>query len=94
MNNIAKQIKKIQNEIPDHVTLVAVTKTKPINLIMEAYQAGIRDFGESKVQELLPKVNELPKDIRWHFIGHLQTNKIKQLLPHVYLIHSIDSIKL
>ena len=76
------------------VTLIAVSKTKPNDLIMEAYESGIRDFGENKVQDLVKKSEELPKDIRWHMIGHLQTNKVRQLLGNTVLIHSIDSIRL
>lgn len=76
------------------VTLVAVSKTKPAEDIVTLYQAGQRDFGENYVQELLTKQAQLPPDIRWHFIGHLQTNKVKMILPYVYLIHGVDSIKL
>lgn len=76
------------------VTLIAVSKTKPNDLIMEAYESGIRDFGENKVQDLVKKSEELPKDIKWHMIGHLQTNKVRQLLGNTVLIHSIDSIRL
>ncbi len=76
------------------VTLIAVSKTKPNDLIMEVYESGIRDFGENKVQDLVKKSEELPKDIRWHMIGHLQTNKVRQLLGNAVLIHSIDSIRL
>ena len=76
------------------VTLIAVSKTKPNDLIMEVYESGIRDFGENKVQDLVRKSEELPKDIRWHMIGHLQTNKVRQLLGNTVLIHSIDSIRL
>lgn len=75
-------------------TLIAVSKTKPNDLIMEVYESGIRDFGENKVQDLVKKSEELPKDIRWHMIGHLQTNKVRQLLGNTVLIHSIDSIRL
>lgn len=78
----------------DDITLIAVSKTKPNELIMEAYESGVRDFGENKVQELLRKKEELPDDIRWHMIGHLQTNKVRQLLGNTVLIHSIDSIRL
>ena len=74
--------------------MICVSKFHPNEAIIEAYQAGERDFGESRVQELLPKYEALPKDIRWHFIGHLQTNKVKQILPFVYLIHSVDSLRL
>ncbi len=76
------------------VTLVAVSKTKPVEDILELYDPGQRDFGENYVQELLEKANQLPKDIRWHFIGHLQTNKVKLIVPFVQLIHGVDSLKL
>ena len=76
------------------VTLVCVSKFHPAEAIMEAYDCGERDFGESRVQELLPKYEALPKDIRWHFIGHLQTNKVKQIVPFVHMIHSVDSVRL
>lgn len=75
-------------------TLVAVSKTKPNELLLEAYEAGVRDFGENKVQEMSEKAEQLPKDIRWHMIGHLQRNKVKYLAPFVHLIHSVDSLKL
>lgn len=76
------------------VTLIAVSKTKPVPQLLEAYEEGIRDFGENKVQELCEKAEVLPKDIRWHMIGHLQTNKVKYLIDKVYMIHSVDSYKL
>jgi pyridoxal phosphate enzyme (YggS family) len=76
------------------VTLIAVSKTKPISDIKELYELGHRDFGENYVQELTDKVPQLPKDIRWHFIGHLQRNKVKFILPFVHLIHSVDSLRL
>ena len=76
------------------VTLVCVSKFHPAEAIMEAYDCGERDFGESRVQELLPKYEALPKDIRWHFIGHLQTNKVKHIVPFVHMIHSVDSLRL
>ncbi len=79
---------------PDEVTLIAVSKTKPVELIKEAYEYGCRDFGENKVQELLDKYEALPKDIRWHMIGHLQRNKVKYIVDKVYLIHSVDSLRL
>jgi PLP dependent protein len=85
------QIKKI---LPAHVTLVAVSKTKPNTMLIEAYEAGQRDFGENYVQELVDKHAQLPKDIRWHFIGHLQSNKVKFIAPFVHLIHGVDSLKL
>lgn len=92
--NIGSNIENIRATLPDDVTLVAVSKFHPQEAIMEAYNVGQRDFGESRVQELEMKVKVLPDDIRWHFIGHLQTNKVKQLIPHAYLIHSVDSVKL
>ncbi len=79
---------------PRDVTLIAVGKTKPASMIREAYDMGIRDFGENKVQELTAKYEELPKDIRWHMIGHLQSNKVKYIVDKVALIHSVDSLKL
>jgi len=78
----------------DEVTLIAVSKTKPIERLREAYDLGIRDFGENKVQELAEKYDRLPKDIRWHMIGHLQRNKVKYIVDKVALIHSVDSIRL
>lgn len=96
MITITDNIKKYTNELPSTVKLVAVSKFNPIEAIIEAYDAGQRIFGESRPQELLQKVQTLPeyKDIQWHFIGHLQTNKLKMVLPYVSLIHSIDSKKL
>ena len=79
---------------PMEVKLIAVSKTKPVLMLQEAYEAGVRDFGENKVQELVDKYEALPKDIRWHMIGHLQRNKVKYLIGKVYLIHSVDSLKL
>lgn len=84
----------IQNQIPGTVTLVAVSKTQTISAIQEAYDFGQRVFGENKVQELVDKYALLPKDIKWHVIGHLQTNKVKYIAPFVALIHSVDSLKL
>ncbi len=92
--SVSNTIIKIKSELPSHVTLVAVSKTKPIELINQAYLAGQIDFGENYVQELVDKYHELPKDIRWHFIGHLQTNKVKLIAPFVNLIHGVDSLKL
>ncbi|MBL4559825.1 MAG: YggS family pyridoxal phosphate-dependent enzyme [Labilibaculum sp.] len=91
---IPQKIKTILEEIPANVKLVAVSKTKPKEDIIEAYEGGYRVFGENKPQELAQKYNELPKDIEWHFIGHLQTNKVKYIAPFVQLIHAVDSIKL
>lgn len=76
------------------VTLIAVSKTKPLEMLREAYEAGARDFGENKVQELMDKIPEMPSDIRWHMIGHLQRNKVKYIVDKVYLIHSVDSYRL
>jgi len=92
--SIASNLEKIIKEIHSGIKLVAVSKTNTTEKIMEAYNAGQRIFGESKVQELLPKFQQLPKDIEWHFIGHLQTNKIKYITPFISLIHSIDSLQL
>ena len=78
----------------DEVTLIAVSKTKPVEMLQEIYDENIRDFGENKVQELCSKMEQLPSDIRWHMIGHLQRNKVKQVLPHAVLIHSVDSLRL
>jgi pyridoxal phosphate enzyme (YggS family) len=75
-------------------TLIAVSKTKPVDMLKEAYDTGIRDFGENKVQEIMDKYDKLPKDIRWHMIGHLQTNKVKYIADKIYMIHSVDSYKL
>ena len=85
---------EILKDIPNDVTLVAVSNTKPVEMIIESYNIGQRDFGENKVQELIYKKEMLPNDIRWHFIGKLQTNKVKYLVNNVYLIHSLSSIKL
>jgi hypothetical protein len=92
--NIAVNIAKIKNNLPAGVKLVAVSKTKPNEDILAAYQAGHKIFGENKVQELVRKYEQLPKDIEWHFIGHLQTNKVKLIVPFVHLIHGVDSFKL
>ena len=84
----------IRAELPDHVTLVAVSKTKPVSDIREAYAEGVRDFGENRVQELVEKHGELPDDIRWHAIGHLQTNKAKHVAGIAHLVHAVDSTRL
>jgi len=94
MGQIADNLLSIKNSLPSGVTLVAVSKTKPESYIEEAYAVGQRIFGESKAQELVRKYEALPKDIEWHFIGHLQTNKTKYVVPIVKLIHSVDSAKL
>jgi len=92
--SISQNLLKIKSTIPDHLTLVAVSKTKPVSDLMEAYDAGQRIFGENYVQELVEKQQELPKDIQWHFIGHLQSRKVKLIAPFVSLIHGVDSMKL
>jgi PLP dependent protein len=92
--SIADNLKCIKADIPPHVTLVVVSKTQSTEKIQEAYQCGQRIFGENKVQELTAKQNELPSDIQWHLLGHLQTNKVKYIAPFVSLIHSVDSLKL
>ena len=91
---IAAQIKTFSAELPKQVTLVAVSKTKPNADLIVAYEAGQRDFGENKVQELCEKAASLPNDIRWHMIGHLQRNKVKYIAPFVHLIHGVDSERL
>lgn len=91
---IRQNIKNLRATLPGNVRLIAVSKTHPMDEIMEAYNEGHRVFGENRVQELLPKYDALPKDIEWHLIGHLQTNKVKHIVPFVSLIHSIDSFKL
>ena len=92
--SIQTNLKNIEVTIPNHVTLVAVSKTKPVEDLQEAYEAGIRDFGENKIQEMCDKFEVLPKDIRWHMIGHVQTNKVKYMASFVHLIHGVDSLKL
>lgn len=91
---IKENLNKVRATVPSDVTLIAVSKTKPITDLQEAYEAGQRVFGENKALEMRDKHQELPKDIQWHFIGHLQTNKIKYIAPFVTLIHSIDSASL
>lgn len=93
--SIKANIEKINKTVKQYnAHLIAVSKTKPADQIMEAYEAGIVDFGENKVQELVEKEQQLPKDIRWHMIGHLQRNKVKYIAPFVYLIHGVDSLRL
>lgn len=92
--SIQSNLKNIEATIPSHVTLVAVSKTKPVEDLQEAYDAGIRDFGENKIQEMCDKYEVLLKDIRWHMIGHVQTNKVKYMASFVHLIHGVDSLKL
>ena len=98
--NYANVLKNVHNACEragrktDDVTLIAVSKTKPVEMLQEIYDCGCRDFGENKVQEIMDKYEKLPNDIRWHMIGHLQTNKVKYIVDKVYMIHSVDSIKL
>lgn len=92
--SITQNLQHIKSTLPEHVTLVAVSKTKPVSDLMEAYNAGQRVFGENYVQELVDKQPQLPKDVAWHFIGHLQSNKVKYIAPFVRLIHGVDSLKL
>jgi pyridoxal phosphate enzyme (YggS family) len=91
---VSEKIIRLKKELPGNVTLVAVSKTKPAGMVMEAYNAGQRDFGENYVQEMVDKHSQLPADIRWHFIGHLQSNKVKFITPFVHLIQGVDSLKL
>lgn len=92
--SIQENLMKIKKEIPAYVTLIAVSKTKPTTDIEKAYKSGQLDFGENKVQELMKKVKILPSDIKWHMIGHLQRNKVKDILPIIHMIHSVDSLRL
>lgn len=92
--SIAENIVNVRKQLPSEVKLVAVSKFHPVEAVMEAYEAGQRVFGESRPQELDKKVQQLPADIEWHFIGHLQTNKLKLVLPHASLVHSVDSLRL
>lgn len=92
-SNIADNLQKIQQQL-GKTQLIAVSKTHPVSTLEEAYEAGCRVFGENKVQEMVQKYEALPKDIQWHLIGHLQTNKVKYIAPFVHLIHSVDSLKL
>lgn len=94
MIDVQQNIAAIRQHIPSGVTLICVSKFHTAETIMQAYDAGERDFGESRVQELLLKQQALPADIRWHFIGHLQTNKVRQIVPFVHMIHSVDSVHL
>jgi len=94
MNKIKDNLLSIKSTLPENVTLVAVSKTKPVSDLTEAYNAGQRIFGENKIQEMTDKFEEMPKDIQWHMIGHVQTNKVKFMAPYVSLIHGVDSLKL
>jgi len=92
--DIADNIKRFQDELPKDVTLIAISKTKPPEDIFAAYEAGQRQFGENKIQEMTEKWEKLPKDIEWHMVGHVQRNKVKYMAPYVSLIHAVDSLKL
>jgi pyridoxal phosphate enzyme (YggS family) len=92
--SIKENLLNIKSSLPENVTLVAVSKTKPISDLMEAYNAGQRIFGENKIQEMTEKWEQMPKDIQWHMIGHIQTNKVRFMAPYVSLIHGVDSLKL
>jgi pyridoxal phosphate enzyme (YggS family) len=94
MEVIQENLLRVKNALPPHVTLVAISKTKPVEDIVVAYHAGQEIFGENKVQELMEKQELMPKDIQWHLVGHLQTNKVKYIAPFIALIHSVDSLKL
>ncbi|WP_179345285.1 YggS family pyridoxal phosphate-dependent enzyme [Winogradskyella ursingii] len=92
--SIKENLNKLNTQLPHHVTLVAVSKTKPVSDLMEAYNIGHRIFGENKIQEMVEKYEEMPKDIKWHMIGHVQRNKVKYMAEFVNLIHGVDSLKL
>ena len=92
--SIKDNLLQIKSQLPENVTLVAVSKTKPVSDLMEAYNAGQRIFGENKIQEMTEKWEQMPKDIQWHMIGHIQTNKVRFMAPYVSLIHGVDSLKL
>lgn len=92
--SIANNLQTIKSKLPSNITLVAVSKTKPVADLMEAYEAGQRIFGENKIQEMTEKWEEMPKDIQWHMIGHVQTNKVKFMAEYVTLVHGVDSLKL
>ena len=94
MSTIARNLDTVKKILPEAVTLVAVSKTKPITALMEAYEAGQRIFGENKIQEMVDKQAQMPEDIQWHMIGHVQRNKVKYMAPFVDLIHGVDSLKL
>jgi pyridoxal phosphate enzyme (YggS family) len=91
---IRENLKRLKEDLPQQVELIAVSKTKPISDLLEAYDAGQRAFGENKIQEMVTKWEQMPKDIQWHMIGHVQSNKVKYMAPFVHTIHAVDSIKL
>lgn len=92
--SISENLRYYKDQLPEEVRLIAVSKTKPVTTIMEAYHAGQRVFGENKAQDMADKYGQLPSDIQWHFIGHLQTNKVKLIAPFVKLVHAVDSLRL
>jgi pyridoxal phosphate enzyme (YggS family) len=92
--NVAERLISLKREVPGHIKIIAVSKNHPAGSVMEAYHAGHRQFGENKVQEIAKKIEVLPKDIEWHFIGHLQSNKVKYIAPFIHYIHSVDSLGL
>ncbi len=92
--SIKNRLSELKEDLPDRCRLIAVSKTHPPETLLQAYEAGHRVFGENKVQELVPKYEALPKDIEWHMIGHLQSNKVKYIAPFIHLIHSVDTVKL
>jgi len=94
MKTITDRLNKITHSLPKNIKLIAVSKKQPLEFINEAYKEGQKDFGENRALELKEKASQLPKDIKWHMIGHLQTKKVKQIIPYVSLIHSVDSLKL
>ena len=94
MTTVQENISRVKAKLPSNVTLVAVSKTKPVEAILEAYESGQRIFGENKVQEIVAKRDLLPSDIQWHQIGHLQSKKVKYIAPFISMIHSVDSLKL
>jgi len=94
MDNIQNNLSTLKANLPERISLVAVSKTKSENELLQAYDAGQRIFGENKIQEMASKFEALPKDIQWHMIGHVQTNKVKYMAPFVDMIHAVDSIKL
>ncbi len=94
MNNVSENIQKLLEDIPSQIKLIPISKTKPEEIILEAYNSGFKIFGENKVQEIVRKHENLPADIEWHMVGHMQTNKVKYLAPFIHLVHGIDSLKL
>lgn len=92
--DIKQNVREFKNEIPEDVTLVAISKTKPVEDLLEAYDTPIRHFGENKIQEMTEKYKQLPNDIKWHMVGHVQRNKVKYMAPFVHLVHAVDSLKL